>query len=271
MVTPLSTALQYLVTHISLHTALFGGLSVQVYFYFLSFPDDTLVLKGLGTRYSPTLDSSNIFLPPIGSPQLSLCHRYAVALLVQYFFAWRIWVLSSEPHSYLKVCIIGIILLTGLASFILSIAFGVTWNTFIHTSEDNFSAATSMIGFMTTSIVCDGLIMITFVTQLQLNMKDRYLFSDIRNILHHATRMALETGTLTCMMAVVQLIIYFNGDIYYLILGKIYSNSLLASLNSRATIFKSSVHVASEEEFAHDSLVFARPASIRDISQVASA
>lgn len=80
-------------------------------------------------------------------------------------------------------------------------------------------------------------------------------------MIHRAIRMTIETGALTAAVAITDLVLYLNADAnawYFmlfvlhlptstsisirlssgLLIGKIYSNSLLASLNSRAPIFQ---------------------------------
>ncbi|KAG5634820.1 hypothetical protein H0H81_000613 [Sphagnurus paluster] len=54
--------------------------------------------------------------------------------------------------------------------------------------------------------------------------------------------MSIETGLITCLLAIVELVLYFQAPPWSflpgVIIGKVYSNSLLATLNSRSPLFK---------------------------------
>ncbi|KAG6810496.1 hypothetical protein H0H92_011622 [Tricholoma furcatifolium] len=57
-----------------------------------------------------------------------------IALLVQLFFIWRIWILGSHTRrKALIMLVMGTVLLTGLASFGMSIVFGITYRSKMET------------------------------------------------------------------------------------------------------------------------------------------
>ncbi|KAF8073448.1 hypothetical protein FPV67DRAFT_1666214 [Lyophyllum atratum] len=105
--------------------ALYGVLSVQVYIYYLNFPDDKLSTKCLGeapvygtylfevaqtcltgadvfywfaSGYGNMIHLGNVYISPLDTP--FLCG--IIAAVVQCFFAYRIWTLQ---RSYRWICV----------------------------------------------------------------------------------------------------------------------------------------------------------------------
>jgi len=101
---------------------------------------------------------------------------------------------------------------------------------------------TSFMVWLPSNIACDLLITGTLVTLLRSKSNEGFKF--VNQVVHRAMRMALETGALTCGVAIAELVLYLNSwrtsywCLLMIISGKVYSNSLLASLNSRAATFR---------------------------------
>ncbi|GLB43120.1 hypothetical protein LshimejAT787_1300210 [Lyophyllum shimeji] len=241
-----------------LNYGLMGVLVVQAYFYTLSFPKDRTSLKllvyfvlflelvqtVLSTYYAwDILVAGWGDVPHIAKPNWSVRTQPpmagSVSFIVQLFFAWRIWALGA--HRWMFLPIIGTILLASTASYITSFCFAIK-------PADKYpvDAAVyyekSFIIWLPSNIICDVLITGTLVALLRSTRAEGSTF--VRHVVHRAMRMALETGALTCGIAIAELVLYLHDwrTSYWCMLmvisGKIYSNSLLASLNSRADTFK---------------------------------
>jgi hypothetical protein len=180
-------------------------------------------------------------IPPLAS---------AVAFAVQLFFAWRIFVLEL-PKRF--AFILGLIVSSGLAAFGISI-----WLAVISSSPNDvryaYRLAKGVTAWLSLSVGCDVLITGTLVTQL--SVRKGQGFGTYNSVLHRAIRMSLETGALTAAVVCSELGLYLHSSTtawYFttgMVIGKLYSNSLLATLNARgnfrphdATEQHSEVHV----------------------------
>jgi len=269
-----------------LNYGLMGVLAVQVYFYSLAFPRDRLANKALvgvilcldivqtccATVYIWHIlivgwgDMAYIEHAPWSISTLSPTAG-TVAFIVQSFFAWRIWILGTRRWPY--ILIVGAILLTALASCAMSFCYGIALVTTSPNASHMFES-TALVAWLVTSIVCD--LMITVTLSVQLWMKKQKEFHFVNHVVHRGVRMALETGGLTCGVAIAELVLFLTPQSPYLhmlviISGKIYSNSLLASLNSRAPIFRKD-DPADEEvwEVNNASITFRRTATARTMT-----
>ncbi|KAF5368259.1 hypothetical protein D9615_010362 [Tricholomella constricta] len=238
-----------------LNYALMGVLAVQVYFYTLTFRGDKLAIKLLvylvlfldiiqtcfSTHYIwyIAVDDGEYFNRFHGTWSLRTHTPLAgiIAFIAQSFFAWRIWVLKGD--SRLMTPLVIAILLAALASCVLSICFGITLNELL--IDGPVPKRNTFSGWHYLGIFCDVLITVTLVVQLWAKRSSDFKF--VNHVLHRATRMAVETGGLTCAIATVELVLYlrdWNPYFFSLVIfsGKVYSNSMLASLNSRAPTFQ---------------------------------
>ncbi|KAF5371381.1 hypothetical protein D9615_009653 [Tricholomella constricta] len=141
----------------------------------------------------------------------------SVAFIVQSFFVRRIWVLKGGRWP-----------LTPLVIAILTLDISLV--------DGQVLQRSAFIGWLSLSIICDVLITVTLVVQLRSKQSSDFKF--VNHVLHRAARMAIETGGLTSLVAIAELVLYMTSRSYFFALGKVYSNSLLASLNSRAPIFR---------------------------------
>ncbi|KAJ6503967.1 hypothetical protein C8R45DRAFT_1186123 [Mycena sanguinolenta] len=110
----------------------------------------------------------------------------------------------------------------------------------IKTFDLDLAVTTWLAGAM----ACDIIITVTLVVQLIFRRKGT--LAATKRIIHRAIHMAIETGAVTSVAVTVELALILNATTtsWYFMLGllitKIYSNSLLASLNSRSSIFDGS-------------------------------
>ncbi|QRV79274.1 hypothetical protein RhiJN_07289 [Ceratobasidium sp. AG-Ba] len=231
---------------------LFGILIVQVYIYYLSFPNDSRVIKSLvyGLFFvdcvQTALTTHNAWhflsrgwgdLHVLDDPGWSWI---AVPLLsgivsatVQLFFAWRIWVLSkSIPLAGL---IVSIAVAQGLCAMYSGIKFAILND--ITKIASLFPSATVWLGG---SALCDFIITISMVTFLA---RASTGFSQTDTVITKLIRMTVETGMVTTTAAISELILYLvyqHNNLHMipaLALAKLYTNTLLATFNSRSVAF----------------------------------
>ncbi|KAJ7359958.1 hypothetical protein DFH08DRAFT_1039294 [Mycena albidolilacea] len=97
------------------------------------------------------------------------------------------------------------------------------------------------------AMACDIIITITLVVQLAIRRNEALVAT--KRIVHRTIRMAIETGAITSVAVTIELALILNVTTtsWYFMVGmlitKIYSNSLLASLNSRSPLFDGSTTV----------------------------
>jgi len=90
------------------------------------------------------------------------------------------------------------------------------------------------------SFAADVLIAITMLAILR-GMRSRSTFRDTGDIITKISRHSVQTGALTALSALAQLVLFVRlpttnlHQVFAYILGKLYSNSLLANLNARVS------------------------------------
>ncbi|KAG6907539.1 hypothetical protein DXG01_008575 [Tephrocybe rancida] len=216
-----------------LNYGLYGVVSIQVYYYYIAFPNDRLYCKclvygvylletlqtiiimhdafaGFGSGFGSFEALDNIQLTCLSIPILS----GIVGCVVQMYYAYRIYILSkSKALGYVIAvisfvgCIAGIV--TGVKSFELgSLSKLLQTTIFISAGLSRHDT-----GFRSTHLM---------ITRLQ--------------------RLTIETGTATALVAVTNLFLFFKypKTNYYtvpvLIIAKLYCNTLLVLFNSRMRI-----------------------------------
>ncbi|KJA21627.1 hypothetical protein HYPSUDRAFT_685147 [Hypholoma sublateritium FD-334 SS-4] len=239
-----------------LNWGFFGILILQVYHYFESFPEDRLGVKvfvytllALDTIQSvfATAFAWNILVDGWGNPVVFAQFTWAgvtiplmtglVSAIVQIFFAWRIWIL--KPNSMLAHCMSFLIVVVALLQCSSAFAGAVK---FALASNDikQFLTLTPVVKiWLAGSFVCDILIagsMIWILTEARSSSEFQPTDSLITKLIINT----VETGAVTAATALVQLILFltmgnsnFVFEVPALLLGKLYSNVVLATLNGR--------------------------------------
>jgi len=236
-----------------------GVLVIQVYIYALSFPHDKLPMKALvySTFLLDVFQSClashfawHAFVSGWGNSQYVMNPPWTfkvippltglITLIVQYFFSWRIWVLAGGIKYYMWI--LALIIVSAFGSFISLVYATIVTKVWLSKDDPKVALAFTLWGAL--SIVCDVLITTTLVFQLYSRRSNA--FGGVSHILHRAIRIAIETGAVTTVAVIVELIFIWGvsstGWFYMmgLMLGKLYSNSLLATLNSRSATFQGS-------------------------------
>ncbi|KAF7344690.1 putative Transmembrane protein [Mycena venus] len=230
---------------------LFGIITLQTYTYFTAFPEDRRITKWLvgavffmevvqsclslvdgfrwfGSQWGDMDELNNVgmtwFSTVIWSPFM--------AMFVQIFYAWRMWILSR------RITFPVIVILLAISQCAAGFWAGVSMYKFGHTSGTGWH---SML-LMTTSIwlvTCDIVITGCMVYCL---MKLRTGIRSTDSLLIRLRRYVIETGLATTCVAITDLALYqrYPGLNLHLaacyILTKVYSVTFLAVLNSRACL-----------------------------------
>ncbi|KDR69198.1 hypothetical protein GALMADRAFT_145600 [Galerina marginata CBS 339.88] len=238
--------------------ALFGVLSVQTYVYYLNFPDDNRWNKVLvygsyifeivqtamtaadvyywyASGFGNANHLGNVHLSPADTPLL--CG--IIAATVQWFFAYRIFTLR---RSYLWICIL--IVLTSVVQT--AGAFGTSYRAFKLQDFDRFHEniyfPQSFDVWLIGDTVCDILIAGTMLWLFHTSQHGG--INHGKQILGKLVRLVVETNTLTAGMALVSFICYVtlpDSNLFVcltIIMGKLYSNTLLVTFNNRIALRK---------------------------------
>ncbi|KLO12204.1 hypothetical protein SCHPADRAFT_431111 [Schizopora paradoxa] len=230
---------------------LFGVLSVQVYFYYLAFPRDRrmkkLLVAGIyllelaqtilmthdafGTyaiHYGDVSFLYNLQLLPFSIPFLSAL----VSCAVQMHYGYLLRILSGSRILGLTVAFFAFIQVTAA---LVQAAQDIVIDKFPLSSKSFASETVWLSG----SVICD--LIIAFAMTYILMRKDTG-FPATHALISKLVRIVVETGCLTAVTTIVTLVLFITvpDKGYYpcltMVLAKLYSNSLLAILNSRIRI-----------------------------------
>jgi len=236
-----------------LHWGFFGVLSMQVYMYYLAFPNDSGRIRLLvGGVY--LFETAQIFiltqsafrafaegfgnlliLDQIGTIWFSVpIMGGIVAFAVQSFYAYRVSVLSK---SIVVACFIMLLAFVQLGG---AIATGIESKRAVLNSRFLGTSSFITLGIWNGgSAVCDGIIAICMTVYL---LRRKTNVKRTAAVVDRIVRLTIETGTFTAVIAILNLVLSLlpGHPTYYMgvvgILGKVYSNSMMVSLNSRMNI-----------------------------------
>ncbi|KAJ7460844.1 hypothetical protein B0H11DRAFT_2241835 [Mycena galericulata] len=233
---------------------LLGALAVQVYLYFLAFPKDrrtskflvafivvaeilqtlgdsrdTMRIFGAGWGNDPLLDEVGwawFSVPILGS---------LIAAVGQLFFAWRIYILGNRTLFIPAVIVI-----------ITTIQLGAgIWTGVLICRAGRFSALEFQylrppVAWLAATALSD--VVIVAGTAFYVMKARQPGFRHTRALVTRIVKVTVETGLACALFALVDLSIFikYNGNNYHLgvciWLSKVYSNSIMLILNSRAYI-----------------------------------
>ncbi|PBK84782.1 hypothetical protein ARMGADRAFT_1169981 [Armillaria gallica] len=220
-----------------LNWGLFGTLSVQLYLYYLAFPNDRRFIKYLVygiyvIEFVQTMliahDVVNLYAPTV--PILG-----AVAAYVgQGFYAYRIFVLSKS--RIIPIFIVSISLTNSVAFIFTGIyVFQAGTDTKLNTQKTHIAAGISRGA----SALCDILIAICMTYYL---MRSTTNFRRTRMLVTKIIRLTIETGSVTAIAALLNVVLFImiphqtSNIAPGLLVSKLYANSVYMVLNSRFQI-----------------------------------
>ncbi|THU80018.1 hypothetical protein K435DRAFT_874830 [Dendrothele bispora CBS 962.96] len=239
-----------------LNWMLLGSLVVQLYNYYLTCSKDRAVIKftvallfacdlaqtALATDFSwKTLvrswgDPSILMLPPKTALSLTVVNPI-ISGIVQMFFAWQVIVPVKKRLPVTDLMhITGVAWTQALSALIATVRF------FAGGGEMQMLPALKP-GFtlwLVGNFVADIIIALCMV-YLLMAAKTKSFSKNTESMLSKLVRNAIHTGAVTAIVATINLALFVtssNSDAYYnapaFLLGKLYSNVLLANLNARA-------------------------------------
>ncbi|KAI9467405.1 hypothetical protein BJY52DRAFT_67195 [Lactarius psammicola] len=225
---------------------LYGVLCVQIYVYSYNFPKDPRSIKSLAyfvfvlETVQTALTGADVYywfvagygnverlghshFSPIDTPIMT----GAISLVVQGYYCYRIWILMNKRPSSWICWIIAVAAVTQAGA--------ATWLGVTSLRVEKFVVSrTGLYLWSIPTAMADVLIAVAMTLLLRRASGKFSKFIVIRLI-----RLIVETNTLTASAAVTTLVLYaaFPNKLYYAytvdIIGKLYSNTLLVSLNHR--------------------------------------
>jgi len=231
---------------------LFGVLSVQVYLYYLGFPNDRNTIKSLiAVVYIIEMlqsilvahDAFAIFVTGFGNFEvlegmhfawLTVCVLYSLlSSIVQVVYALRISVIARTKVPGILISLLAV---TQAAGGILAGVEGFKIGSLAKRSKPEvIGHGISVSG----SFICDIIIagcMVYYLSRLKTGYKST------RARISRVISLTIETGALTAAAAIVEVVLFFRVSQtgYFLtpafVLGKLYSNSMMMLFNSRLHI-----------------------------------
>ncbi|KAJ4474302.1 hypothetical protein J3R30DRAFT_3778329 [Lentinula aciculospora] len=232
--------------------SLLGILTTQLYIYYLNFPKDSRIIKGLvciiylldwAQTCSATYDAFQWFVWGWGDVS-GLYDLYSgflnipilssvIAAIVQIFFGWRIWKFSQSTVIFGLVILLALLQLGG--GFAVGI---VLWQDSSEVSRS--SALVSAVGVRLAGSGFVDTVIAVSMTYFLVRSKTQAI-GHMNSVITRLIRLTIETGTLTAIAAIIDLIFFLkehNGlhQVSGVILCKLYSNTLLVLFNNRMVL-----------------------------------
>ncbi|KAF7360411.1 hypothetical protein MVEN_00771100 [Mycena venus] len=229
------------------NTILYGVMIIQSYFYFTTFRNDKtwtkifvasiLVLDTLNTVFDFLYLYESLIIHFDDVPFLSRATwlfatdpvtTAIIASLVQLFYAWRVKVLTGNIWLTLFVVACSV---AGLAGGIATTVEVMVMPRFM----DFIRFKSAVIVWLVAECVGDLVITIILVKHLS---SQRTGLEDTDILIDRIIRLTMQTGLVTAICAIVDLILFLSDPVglhllFNIPLCKLYSNSLLSSLNAR--------------------------------------
>ncbi|KAJ7194488.1 hypothetical protein B0H12DRAFT_1198305 [Mycena haematopus] len=234
---------------------LYGVLLVQIYMYTEMFPNDRGGLKALVWilfffeslfTVLMTIGAWNMFGDGWGDVGVLIQLNWTWGVLpllsgvlsgmAQGFYIWRIWHLTKKLWLPIPITMAVLAQLGGLWWF------GIKWNIGLWHVAVLPPLSGGVTVWLAGSAVCDVLITLA-LTGILYQRKKQTKFAETSGILNRLIRLSIETGALTSITATVETILWLGWEDFnyhftlFLMLGKLYSNVLMATLNCRNPIF----------------------------------
>jgi len=230
-----------------------GVLAVQVYTYYIAFPNDrrfikaivyTVFLSEIVQTVLITRDAYAVFVTGFGNPaSLDDVHTHWFTIPIsggiagfvgQLFFAYRIYVISSTRTVPYIITILAVV--SGLSAIAAAVQFFMA-GSFAFLQNNTLISIGIWNGV---GALCDVLIAIAVPCFL---LRSGTGFSSTHVFITRLIRTIMETGILTAILSLVHLILYFIFTDSFIVAGvtiaKVYANTMLVILNNRMEIVDS--------------------------------
>ncbi|KAG7451884.1 uncharacterized protein BT62DRAFT_269774 [Guyanagaster necrorhizus] len=153
--------------------------------------------------------------------------------MVQFFFAWKIWVLTKNYFFFIAI---GAFALASSAGGIATSTIAFMVLDTVNWVELRIKLDTPALVWLIPAAVCDLIIATIITVYLQ---RAKGPFKRTNRVLNRVIRLTMQNGLLTATVAVIDLVLILaiKDTPYYLfvafILPKLYTNSAMSSLNAR--------------------------------------
>ncbi|KAJ7160889.1 hypothetical protein C8R46DRAFT_1105850, partial [Mycena filopes] len=160
-----------------------------------------------------------------------------LAGMAQCFYIWRIWSLTKK--IWLPI-IIGMVMVTQVT---VAFYYGIVVSVEGRGVDKLFALTPEITLWLTATAATDVLITCSLVWIFS-RQKKNTSFRRTSGVINRLIRYSVETGALTSAGALSEVILWLTLHqynihfIFFLILGKLYSNMLMATLNARAPLFR---------------------------------
>ncbi|KAJ8092669.1 hypothetical protein PM082_006997 [Marasmius tenuissimus] len=237
-----------------LNWGLYGVLCLQVFLYYLAFKRDKWVVKALvygllildtvqtvlitydvyikyGLEYGNVAGLAAMRNAWLSIPTISALN----ATVVQLFFAYRIWKLSGSGILGMFVAVLAI------AAGVGGVITGIQAKIIDNLSQVAVKARTALTIWLTITGACDVIIAVCMTVIL--SRKRSGFNNSTDDAITKIIRLTVETGTLTAILAMLTVILFFvfpsrsYWNIPIDMLGKLYSNNFMVILNRRIRMF----------------------------------
>ncbi|KAJ7241656.1 hypothetical protein C8J57DRAFT_91529 [Mycena rebaudengoi] len=234
-------------------TFLFGILTVQFYFYHISFPNDAKSVKGLvwivyileltaatlyfadiyhwfAVGFGNLIFLDDIYFSVVDQPLMSSI----LGAIAQSYYCYRIWTINRRT-----VPIIVIVVLLAIAQVVSGIDMTVKAREVGKFSKAGNNHWPSVWIMNITSPFADVIVAVTMTTLL---LRSRTRVARTEFMIRRILNLVVETNLLSSIFAILTfaLVVGCPGTTYFtipaIILGRIYSNSILLMLNNRKFI-----------------------------------
>ncbi|KAK0202265.1 hypothetical protein DFS33DRAFT_1386560 [Desarmillaria ectypa] len=239
---------------------LFGVLTVQMYIYYIHFNSQDnwkmrlyvwfiFLLEFIFTTFT-TIAAWNQYGPGWGDVNSIILIDWSweplpplngtISAMVQTFYVWRIYNLTKNIWIPLFIEVVAIV------QCVFAWYFGISVSVQGLHVEKLKGLSAEISTWLAGSAACDVMITSAIVFVLY-RANSRSNFSQTTSAVTKIIRFTVETGLLTSAAAIAELVLWLTQSEYnihfigFLVLGRLYSNALVATLNSRALIF-GSVH-----------------------------
>ncbi|KAI0089826.1 hypothetical protein BDY19DRAFT_941020 [Irpex rosettiformis] len=231
-----------------LNILLYGIMMTQCFFYYSRYPGDKPWIKGLVTVLLCIDTVNSMFdiwwiydtlilkfgdFQALETASWLFCTDPAIvgvtATIVQLFFAWRVKALTNN------MWMVSIIVVTAMASIFGGLGTSIAIH-MIPRWDEFHKFQVVVIVWLICAAVCDILITVSLTWHLR---RHRTGFAGTDDLLNRIIRLTVQNGLITAVWASTDLVAYLATTsglhlAFNVPLAKLYTNSLMSSLNSRA-------------------------------------
>ncbi|KAK7455818.1 hypothetical protein VKT23_010852 [Stygiomarasmius scandens] len=211
---------------------LYGLTTLQTYVYFNHYPKDEMKVKSLVTNYNNPVELTESHW----SLNITVLLNLLLAVLVQSFFTRQVYALCRGVVRFILTAILVISVLLHFVFGIVTVAFLFIHPDFLEFQESNLVKLAGAAPFAIFAVLSDVFIAGSLCYLLY---EHRSGFRETNTIITTLIVYAVNRCLLTSAVAITEVIVFVltPGTLWYLaidfVIGKLYANSFLASLNSR--------------------------------------